>query len=303
MPANVAASVRARLTNIAQQQGDVVDRAFLRFAIERLLYRLSISEHRNSFVLKGAMLFALWAPVPYRSTGDLDLLGQGDPAPERMAEIFKVVCQVDVDDDGLVFDPRSIRGERMREDEEYSGVRLRMRAKLGVARMALQIDIGFGDAVTPAARDIVYPSALGFPTASLRAYPPETVVAEKLEAAVTRGMLNTRMKDFFDLWVISKTFSFDGAQLAQAVAATFQRRNTPMPTALPLAFTASFSDDAQKQAQWRAFLQRTALAITPEPLPELIAAIAEFAAPLFGAQIAHVMIWEPGRAWRAVDER
>lgn len=295
---NLAASIRARLTQLAQRQGDVVDRVFLRYAIERLLYRLSRSEHRDIFVLKGAMLFSLWALVPYRSTGDLDLLGQGDPAPERMAAIFKAVCAETVDDDGVVFDPHSVRAESMRDDEDYRGARVTLNATLAGARLVLQIDIGFGDAVTPEARDIYYPSLLDLPTPSLRAYPPETVVAEKLEAVVSLGMLNSRMKDFFDLWVIAKTFSFDGAVLGQAVAATFARRGTALPNALPPALTAAFAADATKQAQWGGFLRRTTLAIAPEPLPDLITAIATFVAPFLSDQTANLH-WPAGGPWRA----
>lgn len=302
MPETIAALVRRRLNVLAREQGDVVERVFLRYAIERLLYRLSLSGHRDVFVLKGAMLFSLWAPVPYRSTGDLDLLGQGDPAPERMAAIFKTVCTVAVDDDGLVFDPDSVRAEATREDEDYHGARITLRAMLGTARLALQVDIGFGDAVTPDASDIDYPSLLDFPVASLRAYPPETVVAEKLEAAVSLGMLNSRMKDFFDLWVLAKSFPFEGVVLANAVAATFTRRGTALPTDLPVALTADFSGDALKQSQWRAFLQRTTLAIAPEPLPELIAFIATFAKPLLGDQTASAdWRWQPGGPWRPAD--
>lgn len=304
MPGNIAASVRGRLNNLARQQGDVAERVFLRYAIERLLYRLSLSAHRDVFVLKGAMLFSLWAPVPYRSTGDLDLLGQGDPAPDRMAAIFKTVCAVAVDDDGLVFDPGSVRAEATREDEDYNGARITLRATLGGARLALQVDIGFGDAVTPEATNIAYPSVLDFPAASLRAYPPETVVAEKLEAAVSLGMVNSRMKDFFDLWVIAKSFPFEGVVLANAVAATFERRGTALPPDLPVALTTAFSGDALKQGQWRAFLQRTTLAIAPEPLPELIAFIATFAKPLLVEQAASVgLFWPAGGPWNSTSAK
>lgn len=300
MTANIAASVRARLTNIAKAQGDVVDRVFLRYAIERLLYRLSLSAHRDQFVLKGAMLFSLWAPVPYRNTGDLDLLAVGDPAPDRMAAVFRTVCAQPVDDDGLVFDAASVRAESVRDDEDYSGVRLALTATLAGARLPLQVDIGFGDAVTPGAVEIDYPSVLDLPKASLRAYPPETVVAEKLEALVALGMLNSRMKDFFDLWVIAKTFAFDGATLAKAVAATFARRGTALPVETPVALTEAFAADAGKQAQWRAFLSRTTITLAPEPFPELLGAIAAFVMPLLKADAANAMAsmhWPQGGPW------
>lgn len=297
MTANVAASVRARLTTLAKTQGDVVDRVFLRYAIERLLYRLSLGAYRDEFILKGAMLFSLWAPVPYRSTGDLDLLGHGDPAPDRMAGIFKAVCAHVVDNDGMVFDPASVKAESVRDDEDYSGVRVTLAATLAGARLALQVDIGFGDAITPAATDIDYPSVLDFPKPSLRAYPPESVVAEKLEALVSLGMANSRMKDFFDLWVIAKTFAFDGQALAAAVAATFARRGTPLPSGAPVALTDAFASDDIKQRQWQAFLRRTTLAIAPEPLPDLIGFIAAFVEPLLQPDAANAMHWPQGGPW------
>lgn len=304
MSPNLAASVRARLTNIAKAQGEVVDRIFVRYAIERLLYRLSQSGYRDQFVLKGAMLFSLWAPVPYRSTGDLDLLGQGDPAPDRMAAIFKDVCAEAVGDDGLVFDAASVRAESVREDEDYSGVRVMLSATLSGARLMLQVDIGFGDAVSPGVIDILYPSVLDLEQPSLRAYPPETVVAEKLEAVVSLGMINSRMKDFFDLWVIAKTFAFDGDALGGAVAATFTRRQTPLPAAAPVALTAAFANDEAKQRQWKAFLERTTIAIAPEPLPELIAFVAAFAAPLLADDGAvKTAQWPAGGPWQSEQHK
>lgn len=297
---NVGASVRARLTDQARARGDNAQLLMLRFAIERLLYRLAQSTYRDQFILKGAMLFSLWAPVPYRSTGDLDLLGQGDPAPARMAAIFKAVCAEPVADDGLVFDADSVTAESARAAEEYTGVRITLSATLAGAKLPIQIDIGFGDAVTPGARDIDYPSLLDFPTAALKAYPPETVVAEKLEALVSLGMRNSRMKDFFDLWVIARTFAFDGQTLSEAIGATFQRRQTPMPTETPLALSDAFAQDAGKRAQWRAFLNRTTLALAPEPLPELVAFIATFAMPLLSQSNAVVgQHWAAGGPWGA----
>lgn len=295
---NVGASVRTRLTDQARARGDNAQLLMLRFAIERLLYRLAQSAYRDQFVLKGAMLFSLWAPVPYRSTGDLDLLGQGDPAPARMAAIFKAVCGEPVPDDGLSFDADSVKAESARDEEEYTGVRIALVATLAGAKLPIQIDIGFGDAVTPGARDIDYPSLLDFPSAALKAYPPETVVAEKLEALVSLGMRNSRMKDFFDLWVIARTFAFDGQTLSGAVTATFQRRQTPLPVETPLALTEAFAQDAGKQAQWRAFLNRTTLALAPEPLPELIGFIATFALPLLNAsEVVVGQRWAPGGPW------
>ena len=275
--------MRARLTDKARSRGDNVQLILLRFAIERLIYRLSQSKYRDDFILKGAMLFSLWAEVPYRGTGDLDLLGEGDPAPERMATIFRELCSLSVPDDGLVFDVDSVTAEPTRAEDEYQGARVELNATLAGARLRIQIDIGFGDAVTPEAQAINYPVLLDFPEPHLRAYPPETVVAEKLEALVSLGMRNSRMKDFFDLWVIAKTFAFDGLVLADAIAATFARRQTSIPAETPVAFTPDFANDTSKQAQWSAFLKRTNLAIAPQPLPELLAFVAAFAMPVLEA--------------------
>jgi hypothetical protein len=297
---DVGASVRKRLTDTARQRDENAQLLMLRFAIERLIFRLSQSVYRDQFILKGAMLFSLWAPVPYRSTGDLDLLGQGDPTPARIAAIFKTLCGLTVQDDGVVYDGESVRAESTREDEDYRGVRVTLTATLAKARLALQIDIGFGDAVTPAAIEVVYPSLLDFQPARMKAYPPETVIAEKLEAMVTRGIGNSRMKDFFDIWVLAKTFSFEGGALAAAVAATFDRRQTALPEDTPVALTDAFAADANKQAQWRGFLQRTQLAMAPDPLPELTAFIASFLLPLLRTDAVAVMKnrhWPAGGPW------
>lgn len=299
---NVAQSVRTRLTDQARQRGENVQLLLTRFAIERLMYRLAQSAHRDTFILKGAMLFSLWAPVPYRSTGDLDLLGQGDAAPRHMEKVFRDICtQATSDDDGLVFDPQSVAAVAARPEDEYSGVRVTLTATLGNARLPLQVDIGFGDVVTPTAQELDYPSLLDFPQPRLRAYPRETVVAEKLEALVSLGMRNSRMKDFFDLWVIATTFGFDGATLARAVAATFQRRHTALPDSAPVALTAEFSDDATKQAQWKAFLGRTSTELAPGDLPDIVASIAAFASPLLAPNAQTDLAaseWPAGGPWR-----
>ena len=299
---NVGASVRARLTDYARQRDENAQLVMLRFAIERLIYRLAQSGYRDHFILKGAMLFSLWAPVPYRSTGDLDLLGQGDPAPDRIAAIFEALCEQTAPDDGVVYDPASVRAVRTRDEEDYPGVRITLTATIANARLPIQVDIGFGDAVTPAATEVTYPSLLDFPQAVVKAYPPETVVAEKLEALVTLGVRNTRMKDFFDLWVIAKTFTFEGAMLAAAVAATFARRQTPFAAETPFALTEAFYADPSKNAQWNAFLERTAIAIPPAPFPELVTFIATFVSPLMEATATSTMAamtWPQGGPWVA----
>lgn len=297
---NVAASVRARLADQARSRGDDVQLVLLRFAIERLMFRLAQSKYRDQFILKGAMLLSLWAPVPYRSTGDLDLLGEGDPTASRFVKIFREICTAKVSDDGVVFDGDSVTAEQARPDADYQGVLVEMKATLAGARLRLRVDIGFGDIVTPQARVIDYPSLLDFPRPRLRAYPPETVVAEKLEAIVTLGMRNSRMKDFLDIWVIANTFRFEGAILVQAVAATFARRKTLPRVETPVALTTAFTQDAVKQAQWRAFLNRSKIDLAPKPLPEVVSFVEGFVTPVLNAARDGTPLnktWTPGGPW------
>jgi hypothetical protein len=292
--------VRDRLTQRARANADNVQLVLTRYAIERLLYRLSISPHRDRFILKGAMLFTLWAPTPYRATGDLDLLGYGEVAAGAIVAAFREICAADTPDDGVIFMPDTVQAEVARAEDEYSGLRVTLQATIAGARLPIQVDIGFGDVVTPSALEVDYPSLLDMPTPRLRAYPPETVVAEKVQAMVALGMLNSRMKDFFDLWAVSQTFPFEGAVLSDALRATFKRRATPLPAETPIALTQAFADDAAKQAQWRAFIRRTAIALAPEPLPDLLRSVASFATPpllALGASAPFEHVWRPGGPW------
>lgn len=258
-PVNVPASVRQRLLNLAHQTNQDFGLILTKYALERLLYRLSISPHRDNFVLKGALLFDLWTDKPRRPTRDLDLLGRGESSAERYQTVFAEICAQDVEDDGLNFLADTVSTNRIRDDEEYEGVRVSMQARLGVARISLQIDIGFGDVITPAPIDVDYPTMLNFPTPKLHAYPRETVVAEKFEAMVKLGMANSRMKDLYDLWELSRRFDFEGPMLKSAVQATFERRGTGFPAAIPLCFTPEFYEAPQKQSQWAAFLRKSGL--------------------------------------------
>jgi Nucleotidyl transferase AbiEii toxin, Type IV TA system len=269
-PKNMAVSARARLTNRARERKENAQLLMTRYVIERLLWRLSVSDYRKLFVLKGAMLFSLWTPTPYRATGDLDLLGFGNNDPDQVAGLFREIMAIAADD-GIAFQPDTIVAAAARAEDEYAGVRLDFLAELAGARLPIHVDIGFGDAITPGAQDIDYPSLLDLPEPKLRAYPPETVVAEKFQAMTALGMINTRLKDFFDLWAIANTFAFEGPVLAEAIAATFARRETSLPTEPPLALTPAFAE--AKQAQWTAFLKRTEISLAPEPFPEIQAQI------------------------------
>lgn len=299
-PRNIAASVRARLTERARANKENVQLLLTRYAIERLLYRLGRSEHRERFILKGAMLFSLWADVPYRATGDLDLLGFGGSEAAAVARAFRSICESEAPEDGAHFAIDTIRAEPAREEDEYQGVRVTLDAVIAGARLPIQVDIGFGDVVTPAAQEIDYPPLLEFPAPRLRAYPPETVIAEKFQALVALGMLNSRMKDFYDLWAIAQTFRFDGPILAEAIRATFERRATAVPIEVPVALTPAFAEDPLKQSQWQGFLRRTAISMPPAPLSATLRAIEKFVMPparSVAQQTGFNRGWPPGGPW------
>ena len=257
MTGNLSASILARLLTLAKQGGDDYSLLLNRFALERLLARVSISPHADRFLLKGALLFALWYDTPHRPTRDADLLGLGPDDEANLIATFRDITAMDLGD-GIVFAPDSVKADAIREDNTYGGTRITLVARIGSARCALQIDVGFGDAVTPGPQTVAYPTLLGdFPAPMLRAYPVYTVIAEKYQAMVMLGQANSRMKDFFDLAVIARRTELDGATLAAAIAATFARRQTVLPTERPLALTKQFSEDAAKLRQWQAFLNKS----------------------------------------------
>lgn len=242
-PANLAASVRQRLLNLSITQREDPHLTLTRYALERLLYRLAQSQYAGQFILKGAMLFVLWTKSAHRPTRDLDLLGFGEASGERLTAVFQEMCGVVVEPDGLEFDPDSIRVAEIREGQSYQGQRVKLIARLGNANIPAQVDIGFGDVVTPEAQAIDYPTLLNLPAPRIRAYPPETVVAEKLQALVDLGMQNSRMKDFYDLWIIARQFSFEGPTMVAAVRATFERRATTLPKTVPTGLSEEFATD------------------------------------------------------------
>lgn len=257
--ANVAASVRDRLLKRSRETREDFQFLLQRYAAERFLYRLGRSAHRSDYVLKGAMLFALWGGSIYRPTRDLDFTGYGGSETGTVLADLRHICAVRVDDDGIVFDAGRLAAERIRDDAEYGGLRVRFEAALGSARIPMQIDIGFANAIEPPAVEVDYPTLLDAPTPRIRAYPHEAVVAEKFHSMVVLGERNTRYKDFYDLHVLARQFRFDGKRLAGAVAATFERRRTPVGAALPAALTPRFYADAGRAEQWRAYLTRNAI--------------------------------------------
>lgn len=297
---NVAASVRQKLMNQARERKEDFNLVLTRYGLERLLYRLSRSPHNERFILKGAMLFQLWNGPSHRPTRDLDLLGHGEPTPESFVEIFQEICSCEVGDDGIVFDPTSVQGEQIKDDQEYQGLRMRLIARLASARIPIQVDIGFGDAITPGPHDVTYPTILDFEAPRLKAYPRETVVAEKFQAMVLLGIANSRMKDFYDLWILSQQFEFAGPSLSQAIAATFDRRGTKLPEATPLALTGEFAEDRQKQTQWKAFLRKNQLGLQDQTFTEITAGLSKFLLPPLEVLMSHRQFdqtWSPGGPW------
>jgi len=298
---NIVASVRQRLINLSKENGEDPNLVFIRYAIERLLYRLSCSKQANKFVLKGAMLLSTWAGKPHRPTKDLDLLGFGDASAEVLRAIFGEICNVTVTPDGMTFNPDSIQITEIREDIEYPGQRIKLESRLGNARINIQIDIGFGDSIIPEPIEIDYPTLLNMPSPHIRAYPVETVVAEKLETIVSKGILNSRMKYFYDLRVLARGFQFDGNTLSQAIKATFTRRGTSIPNDCPVAFTKEYFTNPDKQTQWQAFLRTSKLENATPDLPEVVDDIHRFLMqPLIAAANDNLFIknWPAGGPWK-----
>jgi len=299
---NVAASIRQRLYNRARDRGEDFNLILSRYAVERFLQRLSQSPYAGKFILKGAQLFSLWSEMPHRITRDLDLLGKGESAIAELEALFRVVCKQPVDfPDGIEFAADTVKGEEIREQAKYKGVRIRLMYVLAEAKDILQIDIGFGDIVTPRAKFVEFPSLLEFLPVRLKAYSRETVIAEKFQALVMLGIGNSRMKDFYDLFILSGAFHFDGAVLSPAIAATFRRRKTTMPQEIPLALTNEFAHNAAKQKQWHGFLNKNGLQPAQVHLAAVIEKLREFLIPpttAFAKEKTFKQIWPPGGPWR-----
>jgi hypothetical protein len=296
---NISASVRDRLLNKARAEKLDYNLLLTRYALERMLYRLSISKQRDQFLLKGALLFDLWFDVPHRPTHDADFLGFGSAEIPHIEEIFRDICRIKVED-GIAFQPDTVKAAEIRKEANYAGARVTLLGMLDSARCPVQIDIGFEDAVVPGPDEVHYPVILGeMPEPHLHVYPRYTVVAEKLEALTSLGMLNSRMKDFFDLWILAKHSDFDGQILSRAVAATFERRRTAVPHGVPIGLSDEFINDDQKGKQWQAFLRKNAL--DPMPLPTVIADLRGFLMPLLAAIAAggsHDYPWRAGAGWQ-----
>ncbi|HFU74761.1 MAG TPA: nucleotidyl transferase AbiEii/AbiGii toxin family protein [Arcobacter sp.] len=301
-PKNIAASVQQRLLNLSRQRSEDFNFILTKYALERFLYRLSCSEFSDVFLLKGAMLFSIWQDKPHRPTRDIDVLGFIDNDIPHIEEVFKIICNLIVEDDGLIFLADTVKGKEIRETKKYQGVRITITAKLDKATVPIQVDIGFGDAVTPEPEYIEYPTLLDFSAPHLRVYTKYTVVAEKFEAMTSLGIANSRMKDFYDIWILMQRLDFEGSILCQAIKATFDRRMTELPRKAPLALSIDFAEDSSKQKQWQGFIKKNKLPIDA-PLVDIITQLKKFLMPPMLAAIeecefsqiwrASVKIWQP----------
>ena len=299
MTRNIAASVRARLANVARESRRPFQEILQYYGLERFLYRFSCTEHGNQFLLKGVLMLRVWAARETRLTRDIDLLGFVKNDIDHLEAIVRDACNFDVDDDGLNFDAASVAGERIKEDTDYEC--FRFTGLLEKARIPMQIDVGFGDAVYPAAQEMHYPTTLDFPAPRLRMYPRETVVAEKLEAMVFLGTANSRMEDFYDIWLLARQFEFSGTELAAAIVKIFEKRGTALD-ANPIALTETFTNTETARNQWAAFLRRSNLVDAPATLEAIREVLRQFLIPVVDAITEgrdFTDTWPVGGPWRS----
>lgn len=303
---NIAHSIFQQLLNRAKINKEDFNLVLSRYGMERFLYRLSVSPHKERFILKGASLFLVWKGHNYRVTRDVDFLGFGNADTEHLANLFREICRVEYQGDGMIYLPDSLLAEEIREDHDYSGFRITLVGMLNQARIPLQIDIGFGDVITPIPEQVEYPTLFDAPPLLLKAYPRYTLVAEKVEAIVKLGLANSRMKDFYDLWLVSKLFSFEGNVLRNAIENTFNRRRTLVPTSTPFAFTPAFYADHQKKVQWTAFVKKSKPDIPIGDLSAVIADLSVFLVPVIESLQSNSPIdneWKPDRGWSKTEEQ
>jgi hypothetical protein len=294
-----AESIRQRLRNELRARGEDVTLGLQRYAVERFLYRLGQSQHRQRFVLKGATLFAIWGTT-YRPTRDIDFTGYGSAEQADVIRDFRQICDTPDAVDQLVFDTANITAEPIRDSSEYDGLRIKIRARLGSSEIPVQIDVGFGNAIVPGPEETEYRTILGDPPPRILAYPRESVVAEKLNAMVTLGERNSRYKDFYDMHAMANAFQFDKDTLARAVRATFERRSTPIDAALPLPLTAPFYASADRITQWRAYVTRNGLSGAPTDFQQIGDLLTRFLQPVWeslGAEAERASDWSPGGPW------
>lgn len=297
----VAQSVHDRLLKFAASRKEDFNSILARYGNERILYRLTCTRHGKRFVLKGASLFVLWLGKLHRPTRDLDLLGSGKIDQATLMAIFEDVCTVEVEPDGVKFDPSSITVAEIREGQEYQGLRVKLRGLLGTARLSIQVDVGLGDAVTPTPEEAAYPTLLDMPAPKMKVYPRETSIAEKLDAMLERGMKNSRMKDYYDIALLARHFAFEGDRLCTAVDATLRRRGRAIPAELPAGLSDAFGTDTDKGKQWNAFTRNHTASELPADLVAVVREVRRFLEPLLSALAAgsgFKLDWTPGGPWR-----
>ncbi len=297
---NIPASVRARLLNIAKDRDEIFTNLLIRYAMERFMYRLSISKYSDKFILKGATLYNYWHGEPHRPTLDADFSSKNVIDVEEAEEIVKQLCRIDVNNDGLNFLKDTISVEDIREENEYQGIRAKFKAKLGQAVIPVQIDIGFGDAIIPPPELIKYPTLLDFPAPKLLAYLVETSIAEKIQIIFEKGIINSRMKDYYDIRFLMSTFGIDGPKLQKAVEKTFKRRNTSIPDSVPVGLSEEFINDNQKKAQWKGFLNKIDIKESNMRLEDTVMNVRDFIMPVIksvkkGKKFK--MNWQSGKGW------
>jgi predicted nucleotidyltransferase component of viral defense system len=301
---NLPASIRQRLLNKAHDTNRPFNEILQYYAIERFLYRISRSSYSDKFILKGALMFLAWGASVYRPTRDIDFLGFTTNELEAVARIVQEICAQEVEPDGLIFDSRSVQSGRIKEDADYEGVGVNLTGYLGKAKIPLQVDISFADVVSPAPIMLQYPTILQMPAPHLQGYPPESVMAEKLQALVFLGSVNSRMKDFYYLWVLAEKFEFDGRKLQQAIINTFQRGNTALPKDIPVGLSDSFA--VENQAQWQAFVQRTHLENVPGYFLDVSQVLRDILVPPLRISSFEEIFagrWIPGGPWKFENNR
>jgi predicted nucleotidyltransferase component of viral defense system len=303
---SLAHSVRQRLLNLSRKTAEPFDLVLTRYALERLLYRISQSKWKTNFLLKGAMLFSLWHDSPHRPTKDLDLMAYGNKDAGFLKEVFQSLCNLEVENDGIEFIAESVTCNEIREGNIYHGLRVKVMSTLAGAKLRLQVDIGFGDVVVPEPENIIYPTLLEFPPPRLRAYSRYTMVAEKFHAMVALGIGNSRMKDFYDLWIMAEHFEYEGLVVCNAIESTFKRQGTVIPLKVPIALTDSFSEDRVKRVQWDAFLRKSRFDMEEKDLTTIIRGLRSFLMPPVSAlanKMEFKLWWSAGGPWKNYKPR
>ena len=297
---DTSASVRARLLNLARSTGRDFQELTVRYTVERFLSRLAESEHRELFILKGAMLYIPWKLDNKRTTMDLDLLGFGNPDMENLKTVFQEICDTAIEDDGLIFNKDTVTVAQIREESVYDGVRIIVRVNLGAMPIRLQVDVGFGDQIVPAPQSAKFPALLAEHGPIIRSYSPETVIAEKFNAMIVLGMANSRMKDYFDIWMLSRNFTIEADVLREAIRQTFEKRHTELPLDEPIALSEEFFSNVSKQSQWKGFVRKQRRLDSAPTLEEIIEVLRTFLLPVvleIGTDTLAVKTWSPDNGW------